>query len=315
MPIFTPFVYREPLLAGEAGTAQTVAHMRELVDQALRDPALIRFATDLVRGAPAYDDAAEAQAIYDWVRGHIRFTKDPVGKEKLYPPAELLKIRAGDCDDISMLLATLVMAVGYPARLVTVSANGSAPDQFSHVYIEAEVQGQWIPLDAARPEAIFGSEPPMYYRKRAWSLTDDSYEDLSGRGRSRSRQRGFFPKPALQPALHLGVYPRFRSLGQYDGFFSDGGDGGDGGDGDGIASEIASIIPVATKGAATILQAAGGRDPWVSFRSPYTQFSPPAGYSAPRPVAVAAPFSLAGIGMGTLALIALGAYLAFGRGK
>jgi hypothetical protein len=37
-----------------------------------------------------------------------------------------------------------------------------------------------MPMDAARPDAQFGVEPPVYYRKRAWSLTDDSHQDLSG---------------------------------------------------------------------------------------------------------------------------------------
>jgi transglutaminase-like putative cysteine protease len=126
--------FREPLLSGDAGVAQTIHQMRLLVDEALRDPSIIRLATDIVRSVPAFDDLAEANALYEWVRHNIRFTKDPVNKEKLYPPSELLKIRAGDCDDISMLLGTLLMAVGYPARLMTVAAGG---DEFSHVYVEA----------------------------------------------------------------------------------------------------------------------------------------------------------------------------------
>ena len=178
--------YRVPLLNGEQGTAQTIALMRKLVDEALNDAQFVRQAIEIVRGVAAFDDLGELHALYRWVKGHIRYTKDPVTKEKLYPPQELLKIRAGDCDDISMLLGALAIAIGYPARLITVSANAQSPEEFSHVYVEAEApagSGNWVPMDAARLDSEFGAEPPAYFRKRAWSLTEDSYTDLSGHKR------------------------------------------------------------------------------------------------------------------------------------
>jgi hypothetical protein len=184
----TPY-YRAPLLSGDAGVEQTVHQMRNLVDEALHDPSIIRLATDIVRSVPAFDDYSEANALYTWVRQNIRFTKDPVGKEKLYPPSELLKIRAGDCDDISMLLATLLMSVGYPARLMTVAADGS-DDQFSHVYVEGNVGGDWVAMDPARSDSQFGVAPPAFSRGRWWSLSDSSQGDVPGT---------------------LGNYPRFRS--------------------------------------------------------------------------------------------------------
>jgi hypothetical protein len=198
MPIaFPPApLYRAPLMNGDAGVAQTIDHMRSLVDEALRDPSILRLAKDIVRGVPAFDDFSEAQALYNWVRANIRFTKDPVNKETLYPPTELLKIRAGDCDDISMLLGTLLMAVGYPARLMTVAANG---DDFSHVYVEGQINGQWIPMDPARSDSQFGVAPPAFTRARWWSLTDSSQGDL----------HGYYSRTRVLAGL--GNYPRFRS--------------------------------------------------------------------------------------------------------
>jgi hypothetical protein len=170
-------VYRTPLAGGDAGVSQTVDQMRNLVNEAITDPSIIRLAKDIVRGVPAFDDTSEAQALYNWVRQNIRFTKDPVNKETLYPPTELLQIKAGDCDDISMLLGTLLMAIGYPARLMTVAANG---DEFSHVYVEGQINGQWIPMDPARSDSQFGVAPPSYTRARWWSLSDSSQGDLPG---------------------------------------------------------------------------------------------------------------------------------------
>lgn len=179
MPVAFPQkpLYRVSLMNGDSGVAQTIDQMRSLISEALTDPSILRTAKDIVRGVPAFDDYAEAQALYNWVRSNIRFTKDPVDKETLYPPTELLQIRSGDCDDISMLLGTLLMAVGYPARLMTVAANG---DDFSHVYVEGQVNGQWIPMDPARSDSQFGVAPPSYTRARWWSLSDTSQGDLPG---------------------------------------------------------------------------------------------------------------------------------------
>lgn len=178
--------YRAPLLGGDRGVEQTVQVMRRLIDGALSDASFIRFAVDLVRAVPAHDEASEVAAIFFWVQSNIRYTKDPVTKEKLYPPTELLKIRAGDCDDMSMLISALAIALGYPARLVTVSSNPDAPNDFSHVYAEVECpagSGQWIAVDPARPDSQFGLSPERFFRKRAWSLVDSSYQDLNGYAR------------------------------------------------------------------------------------------------------------------------------------
>ena len=240
--------YRAPLKSGDPGIAQTIQQMRRLIDSALSSSSFVRFAKDIIRRVPAHDEWAEAEALYTWVLQNIRFAKDPVTKEALYPPSELLKIRSGDCDDISMLLGALYLAVGYPARLVTIAANPSAPDEFSHVYVEVELppgSNHWITADAARPGAQFAVPPPMYYRKRIWSLVDDSYQDLSGMTRIRG----------------LGNYLRGM---------------GDGIDWSSIVNqgvqEIPQIIAVST-GQPTNLQNKSGvvaTGPYSSFASPYT---------------------------------------------
>jgi Transglutaminase-like superfamily len=175
--------YRENLSGGDHGTIQTIRVMRQLIDQAQADQQFNRFAVDLVRDLPAHDEASEVARIYEFVHSHIRYTKDPVSKEKLYPPMELLKIGAGDCDDTSMLICALALTLGYPARLITVSANGDSPNEFSHVYPEVEVpagSGNWLAMDVARPGAQLGLSPEVFFRKRAWSLTDNGYTDLQG---------------------------------------------------------------------------------------------------------------------------------------
>jgi hypothetical protein len=241
--------------------------MRQLVDQALADSNFVRKAIDIVRSVEAFDDFGEAEALYNWVKRNIRFTKDPITKEKLYPPQELLKIRAGDCDDIAMLLGAFLMAVGYNARLITVSANREAPQEFSHVYVEAEVppgSSNWIPLDAARLNSSFGSEPPAYFRKKAWSLTDDSSQELAG-----GQLRG-----------SLAGYPRMlQGLGDdeidWGSVISQG------------LTEVPAIMSTAAGGSSSVATPAGtvstAPNPYGSFATPYTPGYgvPTAGYGSP----------------------------------
>ena len=289
MPIAFPPqpLYRAPLMSGDAGVEQTINEMRGLVDEALRDPQIHRLARDIVQSVPAFDDLAEANALYEWVRRNIRFTKDPVNKETLYPPAELLKIRAGDCDDISMLLATLLMSVGYEARLMTVAASG---DEFSHVYVEANINGQWIPLDPARYDSQFGVAPPAFTRARWWSLADSSHGDLSG--------TKVFVQPGATAHVHLGDYPRFRS--HVSGGMPHPGVNGMGVytrpirtmSGDTTSSTIATI----EQGAADLIRASKGQPaspfdfsasgPWSSFQTQYSPYGPGAGYGSPPRVQI-----------------------------
>jgi hypothetical protein len=172
-----------PLADGDLGTAQTIALIRQLVDRGMKDPVVNRTALSILQNVPAHNEEAEVRAIYDWVRAHIRFTKDLYGKETLRPAAVILEVGAGDCDDINgVLLPALLGTVGYRTHLVTVACHAEAPDQFSHVYAEADVRGQWIPLDAARPHAVFGKAPMSFIRKRIWDLQSSRYQDVKGLG-------------------------------------------------------------------------------------------------------------------------------------
>lgn len=255
--------YRAPLANGDAGTAQTIQVMRRLVDAALSDSAFVRKVTDIVRPVAAFDDVAEVKQIYDWVRRNIRFTKDPVTKEKLYPPQELLKIRAGDCDDLSMLTAALAMAIGYPARWVTVSTNAESPQEFTHVWTEVEAppgSGNWIAMDTARIDSNFGVEPAMYFRKRAWDVASDHYVDLAGNKRR---------------------MPKFLS-----GYY---GMGQDGIDWTPIVSQSISEIPAIT---AAVSGKGSATSPYATYSGGYTVPGYAAGYTAPYGVAPSTGISL-----------------------
>jgi transglutaminase-like putative cysteine protease len=56
----------------------------------------------------------------------------------------------GDCDDISTLHAAILTALGFQVRFVAIRSfreNSS----FDHVYLEANLNGQWIMYDITLP--------------------------------------------------------------------------------------------------------------------------------------------------------------------
>jgi hypothetical protein len=174
-----------PLQTGDAGVKQTLHVIRQLVDDAVKDPFVNRAAIEIVRGVPQFDRNAKAQAIYNAAAQRFMYVEDPVGpfgpKETLRPVRTLLQIWAGDCDDASTLIASLLGTIGIPSRLVTIAADASSPNDFSHIYPEAEISpGNWIAMDIARPNSGYGIPPTRYFRKRMWSLTSLAYQDLNG---------------------------------------------------------------------------------------------------------------------------------------
>lgn len=219
---------------GDAGTEATLEWIRKLIYQGVRDPQVNRLAVGILQGVPAHDQTAEAKAIYQWVRANIRFTGDIYSAETLRQAAEILSVRAGDCDDINgVLLPTLLESVGIESRLVTVAADDSRPDTFSHIYPEANLDGRWVPMDAAAKHASFRKEPSTVYRKRVWDLHSSAYQDVG-------------PASMLAPQDAAARMAALHGLGQ---------DDGDGFDWSALTQELPQIISTSTAGAASILKA------------------------------------------------------------
>ncbi len=180
-----------PLLAGDNGTAQTIGLIRRAREQALRDPAVRAIAGRIVAGIPPNNLAGQCKAIYEWVKRNIAFVRDPVGHETVSSPRWTLQAGFGDCDDLALLIASMVGVVGIESRLVTVALQPNAPESFSHIYAEAFIghnwggtrasaEERWVTMDTARSNARFDREPSLYYRKRIWYFDPPAHQDVPG---------------------------------------------------------------------------------------------------------------------------------------
>lgn len=141
---------------GVEGTRQTLAIMRKLAREAQLDDDIRQQAENIVAGIPGHAFMQEAKSVHAWMRDNIRYTRDPDGIERVCGAQYTLLHRQGDCDDMAILEAALLVAIGHPVRFVAVAFQ---PDFFSHVYIETLIGDQWLPSDPTTDEP-FGWEPP-----------------------------------------------------------------------------------------------------------------------------------------------------------
>jgi hypothetical protein len=128
------------------------------------------------------------QGVWNWIKPRIRFQQDedsarklqvsdpriPDVIEVLIRPADqawLIRMNRGfeDCDGFVHYGACLLVALGVPVRMVTVSADTDAPSRFSHVYLASYLNGQRVPLDLSHGEYP-GWECPNTGRVKEWDL-------------------------------------------------------------------------------------------------------------------------------------------------
>jgi transglutaminase-like putative cysteine protease len=146
-----------PTPSGAAGVYHTLRVMREAVATSKVDPALIQTATGIIFLTPEKNELSEVTAIFEWVRDHVRYVRDPHGVESVTDPRMTVRRMVGDCDDQTALLCALFEAVGYPTRFVM--GAYSVPGNFEHVYCQVFAGDSWINCDPTERQPL-GYAPP-----------------------------------------------------------------------------------------------------------------------------------------------------------
>lgn len=119
------------------------------------------------------DWEGEVSAFYHEVRRRVRYTRDIHQVELFQKPRRTLETRIGDCDDLTILLGSLLQSVGFPCLIRVIGINGS--NDYSHVYIMAGVPPhdpkKYLALDASRPEGP-GWEAPNISIRQDYEVVD-----------------------------------------------------------------------------------------------------------------------------------------------
>jgi transglutaminase-like putative cysteine protease len=150
---------------GQAGAVATMSAMRQLVCNAIRDPAqqIRETALGILRGVNTF--SAQAQAIQAWVQNNIEYRRDPVDVELVQTPQVTLQLKAGDCDDQAVLTASLLQATGHPVQFIAVGLNGGP---LSHVLAQTLIGTSWVSVETIESRPM-GWMPPgvsSYYIKK-----------------------------------------------------------------------------------------------------------------------------------------------------
>lgn len=175
---------------GDAGTAVTIDYARQLVSDGVQSPIVRGLALRYLKSYRVLtgDKLGEMRAIFEGVLKDFQFRDDPAittrslngeivaqeGAEMLQPAEGIIASGVGDCDCLNgVLLPSLLGSIGFATRTVTIKSDPSRPDEFSHIYLEAQdpASGEWIALDVARSGPRFGRQPEYFWERREWPMT------------------------------------------------------------------------------------------------------------------------------------------------
>ena len=181
-PAEPPRIDRRRIPSGLEGARTTAAHIGRLIRDGAGDFYVRQKAIDILmeRSVPAKDYLGEIDALFRWVQRHVRYTKDPFRIEVLHSARRMLELKAGDCDDMTILLGALIKSVGHPVRIVLTGPDPLRPDLFSHIYLEARHHDQWIPLDATMPYGMGWS--PRTPVRQVLSIEEEHSNARTGTG-------------------------------------------------------------------------------------------------------------------------------------
>lgn len=126
---------------GEEMNLRTVELMREIVRNRRHHAGLRELALSVLREAkvPSQDYLREAIALGTFVQNAVTYRKDTAGVEQLYDPVMMVQrmergASEGDCDDHSLLLATLLVAIGHTPYFRIVRYRAGSPS-YNHIYV------------------------------------------------------------------------------------------------------------------------------------------------------------------------------------
>jgi hypothetical protein len=161
--------------------------MKKKVDEAKKDSRIISLASDIVAHVRERDHWGEVDALLSWVKRNVRYVNDPFGVELVQGALYTIQRGAGDCDDLSIILASLCAALGYNTAFKTIKADKRYPDEFSHVYVLIDIDNKWIPADPSQKTRPLGWEPPSYWGYQIWGYSTGVVRRIDAPAQSKTK--------------------------------------------------------------------------------------------------------------------------------
>jgi len=167
----TPQTSETELPAGINGNIETLKTMIKVARLRSRHPLVRELALRILEHyrVPSQDYIKEAFAIADYIKNKVRYVRDINGVETLHDPITMIdQMRRGqaqgDCDDMSLLIATLLLSIGHqPFFRVVRYYEGNGP--YQHIYVvvydkDWRKPNKRLVLDAIMKRSKIGYEVP-----------------------------------------------------------------------------------------------------------------------------------------------------------
>jgi transglutaminase-like putative cysteine protease len=142
---------------GSPDAEQIIEHLAYFAIQYGKNPCVMAFARRLTQGITE-SNAVEEQfsAVASFILDSFTYQADPRGAEYVRSPIRMISefckngYSRGDCDDITLLGASLFNALGIPVRILAVKLTGS--DVYNHVLLQVNIRGVWRWFDGCNKE-------------------------------------------------------------------------------------------------------------------------------------------------------------------
>lgn len=164
------------LAGGKRGSLQTAHIMAALVRKAaVHDKQLELFAVNNILVPNGLDSHSDPHEIVDAVYRYCQkftYAHDPAGSfDSVQSAREVIRDGKGDCDDLSVLLATLLALLGFKPRFVLAKYT-QTNEGFDHVYVDLELPRGRLALDPSSRKHGIGWESPRAIERVAYPIFD-----------------------------------------------------------------------------------------------------------------------------------------------
>jgi hypothetical protein len=159
---------------------QRVKYIRQMIQKGRNDPRIRALSVKIVSKKcgkkhciDEKDYVSEVKAIFDWVRKNVRYVRDSYDRDTFQHPVRTIQFGGGDCDDYSIVLASMLQAIGYPVRLRVIKTH--AAQDWNHIYIQVGIPPgdpqKWMDLDGSENRPA-GWAPPdsMIHKVRDFEI-------------------------------------------------------------------------------------------------------------------------------------------------
>lgn len=136
-----PSTEMRDLSNADRGNIETVEMMRQIAGRLKSHPKVRALALKVLEraGIGSHNFLEEARALAEFVQSEVRYVRDINDVEQLHDPLYMIRrleegTAQGDCDDMSLLLATLLLAAGHQPYFAIVRYRALA-GPYNHIYV------------------------------------------------------------------------------------------------------------------------------------------------------------------------------------